>query len=247
MSGNFAPLNSLKGVRVVDLTQFEAGPTSTEALAWLGAEVVKNENPRNGDSRRQGPGCTGSTDSYYFKILNANKKSITVDLKKPQGIQLVKDMVKSADVFAENLAPGTIERLGLGYDVLKAINPGIIYCQVKGFGEGSPYEKSLAFDMIAQAAGGTMSVTGEPGQTPVKPGCTIGDTGTGMLMAISVLGALYEKKSTGKGRRLQLAMQESVMHYIRTSFAVMNQQGNKKAAPRMGAQSTSGAPAPCGI
>ena len=89
-------------------------------------------------------------------------------------------MVKSADVFAENLAPGTIERLGLGYDVLKAINPGIIYCQVKGFGEGSPYEKSLAFDMIAQAAGGTMSVTGEPGQPPVKPGCTIGDTGSGM-------------------------------------------------------------------
>ena len=131
--------------------------------------------------------------------------------------------------------------------MLKEINPGIIYCQVKGFGEGSPYEKSLAFDMIAQAAGGTMSVTGEPGQPPVKPGCTIGDTGTGMLMAISVLGALYEKKATGKGRRLQLAMQDSVMHYIRTSFAVMAQSGNKKAAPRMGAQSTSGAPAPCGI
>src|SRR5437762_4294335 len=111
------------------------------------------------------------------------------------------------------------ERLGLGYDVRKEINPGIIYCQVKGFGEGSPYEKSLAFDMIAQASGGTMSVTGEKGQPPVKPGCTIGDTGTGMLMAISMLGALYEKKITGKGRRLQLAMQDSVMHYIRTSFA----------------------------
>src|SRR5207248_8169698 len=123
---------------------------------------------------------------------------------------------------------GTIERLGLGYDVLKEINPGIIYCQVKGFGEGSPYEKSLAFDMIAQASGGTMSVTGYPGDPPAKPGCTIGDTGTGMLMAISVLGALYEKKATGKGRRLQLAMQDSVMHYIRTSFAVMNQQGNKQ-------------------
>src|SRR5437588_3878030 len=247
MSGNFAPLNCLKGVRVVDLTQFEAGPTSTEALAWLGAEVVKVENPRNGDPGRQVTGSTGNNDSFYFKILNANKKSITVDLKTPQGIQLVKDMVKSADVLAENLAPGTIERLGLGYDVLKAINPGIIYCQVKGFGEGSPYEKSLAFDMIAQASGGTMTVTGESGRQPCKPGATIGDTGSGMLMCISVLAALYEKKETGKGRRLQLAMQDSVMHYIRTSFAVMNQQGNKKAAPRMGAQSTSGAPAPCGI
>src|SRR5712671_6643975 len=248
MSGNYAPLNCLQGVRVVDLTQFEAGPTCTEALAWLGAEVVKIENPQRGDpGRRQVTGDGNTTDSYYFKILNANKKSATVDLKTPQGVQLVKEMVKKADVFAENLAPGTIERLGLGYDVLKAINPGIIYCQVKGFGEGSPYEKSLAFDMIAQAAGGTMSVTGESGGPPVKPGCTVGDTGTGMLMCISVLAALYEKQETGKGRRLQLAMQDSVMHYIRTSFAVMSQQGDKKAAPRMGAQSTSGAPAPCGI
>src|ERR1700730_1858197 len=247
MSGNFAPLNCLKGVRVVDLTQFEAGPTSTEALAWLGAEVVKVENPRNGDPGRQVTGSTGNNDSFYFKILNANKKSATVDLKSPKGVELVKELVKKADVFAENLAPGTIERLGLGYDVLKEINPGIIYCQVKGFGEGSPYEKSLASDMIAQAAGGTMSVTGEKGQPPVKPGCTIGDTGTGMLMAISILGALYEKKSTGKGRRLQLAMQDSVMHYIRTSFAAMAKAGSTKPAPRMGAQSTSGAPAPCGI
>src|SRR3984885_7062899 len=228
MSDNFAALQCLKGVRVVDLTQFEAGPTCTEALAWLGAEVVKIENPKSGDPGRRIAAASGKAhDSFYFKILNANKKSATVDLKSPKGVELVKELVKKADVFAENLAPGTIERLGLGYD--------------------SPYEKSLAFDMIAQAAGGTMSVTGEPGQPPVKPGCTIGDTGTGMLMAISVLGALYEKKSTGKGRRLQLAMQDSVMHYIRTSFAVMSQKGDKSAAPRMGAQSTSGAPAPCGI
>src|ERR1700739_4475088 len=248
MSGNFAPLRCLEGVRVVDLTQFEAGPTCTEALAWLGAEVVKIENPKSGDpGRRVTSSDPKASDSFYFKILNANKKSATVDLKTEKGVNLVKEMVKKADVFAENLAPGTIERLGLGYDVLQEIKPGIIYCQVTGFCEGSPYEKSLAFDMIAQASGGTMSVTGEPGRQPCKPGATIGDTGTGMLMAISVLGALYEKRETGKGRRLQLAMQDACMHYIRTSFAVMNQQGNKKAAPRMGAQSTSGAPAPCGI
>ena len=228
MSGNFAPLNCLKGVKVVDLTQFEAGPTCTEALAWMGAEVVKVENPKRGDPGRQVTGSgPGGTDSYYFKILNANKKSITVDLKTPQGIQLVKDMVKSADVFAENLAPGTIERLGLGYDVLKAINPGIIYCQVKGFGEGSPYEKSLAFDMIAQAAGGTMSVTGESGGPPVKPGCTVGDTGTGMLMCISVLAALYEKKETGKGRRLQLAMQE-LGHALHPHLVCRHVQGRQQ-------------------
>ena len=230
MSGNFAPLNCLKGVRVVDLTQFEAGPTSTEALAWLGAEVVKIENPRNGDPGRQVTGSTGNNDSFYFKILNANKKSVTVDLKTERGVQLVKELVKKADVFAENLAPGTIERLGLGYDVLKEINPGIIYCQVKGFGEGSPYEKSLAFDMIAQAAGGTMSVTGEPGQPPVKPGCTIGDTGTGMLMAFSIVSALFDRVRTGKGRRLQVAMQDSVMHYSRGGFITQARTG--KAAPR---------------
>jgi crotonobetainyl-CoA:carnitine CoA-transferase CaiB-like acyl-CoA transferase len=119
MSGNYAPLNCLKGVRVVDLTQFEAGPTCTEALAWLGAEVVKIENPKSGDpGRRIAASDPNKPDSFYFKILNANKKSATVDLKTARGVELVKELVKKADVFAENLAPGTIERLGLGYDVL---------------------------------------------------------------------------------------------------------------------------------
>src|SRR5438874_5355033 len=209
-------LDCLEGVRVVDFTQFEAGPSCTESLAWLGAEVVKIENPRTGDpGRRLQPGKPDK-DPWYFHQFNANKKSLTLNLKSPRGLEIVKELLKKADVTVENMAPGTIERLGLGYDEVKEINPGIIYCQVKGFGTGSPYEKNLAFDMIAQASGGTMSVTGYPGEPPAKPGCTIGDTGTGMLMAISVLGALYEKKATGKGRRLQLAMQDSVMHYIRT-------------------------------
>src|SRR5690242_17033226 len=247
MDGMGVELDCLEGVRVVDFTQFEAGPSCTEALAWLGAEVVKIENPKTGDpGRRLRPGQPDD-DPWYFHQFNANKKSVTLNLKSPRGLEIVKELLKKADVTVENMAPGTIERLGLGYDVVRELNPGLIYCQVKGFGEGSPYEKNLAFDMIAQAAGGAMSVTGEPGQPPVKPGCTIGDTGSGMLMCISVLGALYEKKETGKGRRLQLAMQDSVMHYIRTSFAVMSKDGNKKGAPRMGAKSTSGAPAPCGI
>src|SRR5260370_36058610 len=116
MSGNCAPINCLKGVRVVDLTQFEAGPTSTEALAWLGAEGVKVENPRNGDPGRQVTGRTGNNDSFYFKILHANKKSVTVGLKTERGAQLVKELVKKADDFAGTLEPGTIARLGLGYD-----------------------------------------------------------------------------------------------------------------------------------
>src|SRR6478736_5307710 len=246
MSGNFAPLNCLKGVRVVDLTQFEAGPTCTEALAWLGAEVVKIENPKSGDpGRRIAASNPNNPDSFYFKILNANKKSATVDLKTPEGVRLVKELVKKADVFAENLAPGTIERLGLGYDVLKEINPGIIYCQVKGFGEGSPYERNLAFDMIAQACGGTMSVTGERDGPPCKPGPSLGDTGTGMLMCISILGALYERRATGQGRRLQVAMQDAMLHYMRFPFQVQAQ--TSRPAGRGGGRSLAGGVAPSGI
>src|ERR1700748_3611323 len=161
-------LDCLEGVRVVDFTQFEAGPSCTEVLAWLGAEVVKIENPKTGDpGRRQRPGQPDD-DPWYFHQFNANKKPITLKLKAPHKLKIVKDLLKKADVTVENMAPGTIERLGLGYDVVKNLNPGIIYCQVKGFGAGSPDEKNLAFDMIAQATGGTISVTGEKGRMPVK-------------------------------------------------------------------------------
>ena len=244
MSGNFAPLNCLKGVRVVDLTQFEAGPTSTEALAWLGAEVVKVENPRGGDPGRSilaGPGG----QSFYFLIFNANKKSLAVDLKSSAGRQLVLDLAAKADVLVENFAPGAIERLGFGYDVVSKIRPGIVYAQVKGFGEGSPYEDNLAFDMIAQATGGVMSISGQPDGPPVKPGPTLGDTGTGMLLAISILGALYEKARTGKGQRVQVAMQDAMLHYIRLAFSAQALRGGP--VQRAGDQSVSGANPPCGI
>ena len=154
-------------------------------------------------------------------------------------------MLQQADVTAENMAPGTIERLGLGYDEVKKLNPGIIYCQIKGFGEGSPYAKGLAFDMIAQAAGGPISVTGEPDRPPVKPGLSFGDTGTGMLMAATILGALHERNRTGQGRRLQVAMQDAMVHYMRTCFATMARTG--QAAPRHGAKSGGGNNAPSGL
>ena len=212
-------LDCLEGVRVVDFTQFEAGPSCTEALAWLGAEVVKIENPMTGDpGRRQRPGQPDD-DPWYFHQFNANKKSVTLNLKSPRGLEIVKDLLKKADVTVENMAPGTIERLGLGYDVVKALNPGIVYCQVKGFGTGSPYEKNLAFDMIAQAAGGPTSVTGYGDRPPVKPGPSFGDTGTGMLMAISILAALRKRDRTGRGQRLQVAMQDAMVHYMRVPFS----------------------------
>jgi len=219
MDGTGVELDCLEGVRVVDFTQFEAGPSCTEALAWLGAEVVKIENPKTGDpGRRLRPGQPDD-DPWYFHQFNANKKSVTLNLKSPRGLEIVKELLKKADITVENMAPGTIERLGLGYDTVKELNPAIVYCQVKGFGAGSPYEKNLAFDMIAQAAGGPTSVTGYGDRPPVKPGPSFGDTGTGMLMAISILAALRKRDRTGKGQRLQVAMQDAMIHYMRVPFS----------------------------
>jgi crotonobetainyl-CoA:carnitine CoA-transferase CaiB-like acyl-CoA transferase len=245
MNDAVASVQFLAGVKIVDLTQFEAGPSSTEALAWLGADVVKIENPKMGDpGRRLRPGQP-DTDPYYFHVFNANKRSMTVNLKSPKGLALVKDMLRQADVCIENFAPGAIERLGLGYDVVRELNPGIIYAQIKGFGEGSPYEKNLAFDMIAQACGGTFSVTGDADGPPTRPGFSIGDTGTGMLMAITILGALYQRQQTGQGHRLQLAMQDAVMHYMRINFATQGLTG--KPAQRGGSKVPGITNAPMGL
>ena len=245
MSDNVQEFDFLQGVKVVDFTQFEAGTTCTEVLAWFGAEVVKIENPGRGDpGRRLRPGKPDD-DPWYFYQFNVNKKSLAINLKSPKGLELVKDMIKQADIVAENMAPGTIERLGLGYDAVKEINPRIIYCQVKGFASGSPHEKGLAFDMIAQAAGGPISVTGEPGRAPVKPGLSFGDTGTGMLMAATILGALHERNRTGQGRRLEVAMQDAMVHYMRTCFATMARTG--KPAQRRGSKPSAGNNAPAGL
>ena len=221
MSDQLTEFNFLQGVKIIDLTQFEAGPTCTEALAWMGADVVKVENPNRGDPGRRLKPNHQDDDPFYFHILNANKRSMTANLKSPKGLELVRDLLREADVMVENFAPGAIERLGLGYDEVKKINPGIIYAQVKGFGEGSPFEKNLAFDMIAQACGGTFSVTGDPDGPPTRPGISLGDTGTGMLLAITVLGALYKKRETGEGHKLEVAMQDAILHYMRIPFSTM--------------------------
>jgi crotonobetainyl-CoA:carnitine CoA-transferase CaiB-like acyl-CoA transferase len=244
MTTNGFGSDCLTGVRVLDMTQFEAGPSCTETLAWLGAEVVKIENPKGGDPGRS-LGSKPGVDDPYFLNFNANKKSVTVNLKDPRGLQLVKDLAAKADVLVENFAPGAIERLGLGAEVVRALNPSIIYCQVKGFGEGSPYEKNLAFDMIAQACSGIMSTTGELDGRPLKPGPSLGDTGTGMLLSISILGALYRRKATGQGDHLQVAMQDAMMHYMRIGFSQQARSG--KAAPRAADSSVSGGNPPMGI
>ena len=210
---------ALAGVRVIDLTQFEAGTSCTEALAWMGADVIKVEEPKQGDQGRRLATDEPGVDSHYFMLFNANKRSVTLNLKEDKGRQILRDLIKQGDVFVENFAPGAIERLGFGYDEVKQINPRIIYAQIKGFAPDGPYGKFLSFDMIAQAAGGGFALTGEKGGKPLKPGPNVGDTGTGVHAAMGILAALYQREKTGEGQRIEVAMQEAVINFCRVSYS----------------------------
>jgi formyl-CoA transferase len=226
---------ALDGLRVLDLSQYEAGPSCAQVLAWLGADVVKVEQPAVGDPGRHfRAGRTG--DALYFLTFNANKRGITLNLRVEEGKRLFLELLPRFDVLVENFSLGTMDRLGLGYETLKAIHPPLIYATVKGFGLSGPYAEFPSFELVAQAVGGAMSLTGEPGGPPHRAGIGAGDTGSGMLLAIGILAAYIQRQRTGEGQLVDVAQQEAVLNSVRMSLSLREQTGNP--VPRRGNRST---------
>ncbi len=221
---------ALDGMRILDMTQWEAGPSCTQALAWLGADVVKVEPPGSGEPGRM---ADAEGDSAFFITWNSNKRSIVIDLDNPAGRDLLLEMAPHYDVFVENYGPGVIEKLDIGYDVIRRAHPDIIYARAKGFGTSGPYAGYKCMDMVAQAAGGAVSTTGMPDGPPVLPGLTGGDAGTGVQLALAILAAYIQKQRTGEGQLVELSMQEAVTYYVRTAIAYGSDWG-RRAAPREG-------------
>jgi CoA:oxalate CoA-transferase len=196
----------LAGVRILDLSQLLAGPYGTMILADLGAEVIKIEKPGEGDIGRGMPPHFFHGESVYFISINRNKKSMTLDLKSPEGLEIFYRLVKVSDVVYDNFRPGVVEKLRIDYETLKEINPRVICCSVTGYGQTGPFKDRPAFDLIIQARGGIMSYTGEPGQMPVRMGAPMGDLAGGLFAVQAVEAALYQREKTGLGQRIDLSL-----------------------------------------
>ncbi|MDE4305725.1 CoA transferase [Phaeobacter gallaeciensis] len=200
----------LAGIKVLDFSRILSGPYASMVLADLGAEVVKVEPVGSGDETRNFPPFKGPL-SHYFIALNRSKKSITLDLKSPEGAKIARDLARKCDVVLENFRPGVMDRLGLGYETLKADNPGLVYCSITGFGRNSPHGDKPAFDIVAQALSGVMDVNREPGQPPNKLGIPLGDMAGSIFSLFGLLAALVERNTTGHGRHVEIAMLDSLI------------------------------------
>lgn len=211
---------ALSGVKVLDLSRILTGPYCTMLLADLGAEVIKVEPPGGDDTRQWGPPFVHG-ESTYFLSVNRNKKSMTLNLKRPAARQVLLDLVRWADVLVENFRPGTLEKFDLGYERLRAVNRGLVYCAISGFGQTGPYRDKPGYDVLAQAMGGMMSVTGYPGGPPAKAGMSIADIGAGMFAAFGILAALRHRDATGEGQMVDSSLLETMLAwhtYLATAY-----------------------------
>jgi formyl-CoA transferase len=231
---------ALSGIRVVDLTNNQAGPSCGQMLAWLGADVIKVEEPGRGDVARHTLRDRSDADSLFFLAFNANKRSLTVNLKRPRGQEVFRALIARADVLLENFGPGVIERLGFGYPVLRQINPRLVYATIKGFGSYGPYRDYKSYEPIAQAMGGAMSVTGLIDGPPTYTWASIGDSGTGLHCTIGILAALMQRQATGEGQEVEVSMQDAVVNILRTSLRDHQRLGQPMT--RTGNQLGSGVP-----
>jgi formyl-CoA transferase len=208
---------ALDGVRILDFTHVQSGPTCTQLLGYMGADCIKVERPGVGDITRTQLRDVKGVDSLYFTMLNGNKRSITVDSKHPKGKEILERLVKTCDVLVENFAPGTLDRMGFTWEHIHKLNPRMIMASVKGFGPG-PYEECKVYENIAQCAGGAASTTGFREGPPVVTGAQIGDSGTGLHLALGIVAALYQRDRTGRGQRVLCAMQDGVLNLARVKL-----------------------------
>jgi formyl-CoA transferase len=210
-------MKALEGVRILDFTHVQSGPTCTQLLAWFGADVIKIERPGVGDITRGQLRDIPDVDSLYFTMLNHNKRSITLDAKNPKGKEILEGLVKVCDVMVENFAPGALERMGLSWQRVQTLNPKIILASIKGFGPG-PYEDCKVYENVAQCTGGSASTTGFRDGPPLVTGSQIGDSGTGLHLALGIVAALYQRTKTGRGQRVTAAMQDGVLNLCRVKL-----------------------------
>jgi formyl-CoA transferase len=208
---------ALEGVRILDFTHVQSGPTCTQLLAWLGADVIKVEKTGTGDITREQLRDIPGVDSLYFTMLNSNKRSITLDTKNPRGKAVLERLVKHCDVLVENFAPGALDRMGFTWERIQELNPRMIVASVKGFGPG-PYEDCKVYENVAQCAGGSASTTGFDDGPPLVTGAQIGDSGTGLHLALGIVAALYQRMSTGRGQKVLAAMQDGVLNLCRVKL-----------------------------
>jgi len=210
-------MKALDGVRILDFTHVQSGPTCTQLLAWMGADVIKVERPGEGDITRGQLRDIPDVDSLYFTMLNHNKRSITVDSKHPEGKAVLEGLIQTCDVLVENFAPGALDRMGFTWERIQQLNPRMVMASVKGFGPG-PYEDCKVYENVAQCAGGAASTTGFDDGPPLVTGAQIGDSGTGLHLALGIVAALYQRHTSGRGQKVLAAMQDGVLNLCRVKL-----------------------------